>query len=179
MVCILTVFILTSCTTAEITDIIHSPTDNNKTVTVQDFQAEKFKDYRKDSVIFIPHFIHTFGERGIEDNDEYTLRLITYKELNSQVEVYINKATIEDKKNSVYYEFKFKRKRIEFEKTKEGVLRGHDVISDMMTKHGMKLGNNSNYIVTVSIEISDGDKVTKEELEYIFQENTRRYLNQR
>jgi hypothetical protein len=170
--------VLTSCTST-IIDLYHEDTNLINVEEGFNFSNPKLENFQINNVLFQPYFSTDYSE---EEGDEYiyTLNMSVYKEANNDSKVRVNKITIEgtnnvllDKKEVVV------NNELAFQGIEGNIQESDITLLEPINGKGLKLSDDSKIKIILNISVQNNEKITTQNLEYIFSTDVRTYLIQR
>lgn len=173
--------LLTSCETAEITDLYHENTNSlGGPIEEINFSESNLKNYQVNGILFYPFIRHKSTKSTNSDIETYYLKLKVYKPRQvAESNVIINNVKIEGDKNIVFTniskDFNEKLKFIN-EEGSSGIQTSTIELFEQFNDYNMELiENESKLRVIINVSVEDGHQVTTKNLVYIFEADTRRY----
>jgi hypothetical protein len=179
VVLVLTMLILTGCSFAEITDLIHRDTDRISVEKEDGFSNPRLNQYKVNGVVFIPYTRQNPFKTYEDKYYYYSLRLASYTQaINSKVVV--NCVTIEGVRNVKFKTItKEANKQLEFSNDPNNkTLKSEIVLVDAINDYNMELNKDSQLKVVLNVSVEQDGKTTTRDMEYVFETQIRKYLNQ-
>lgn len=173
--------LLTSCGTAEITDLYHKNTNSlGGPIEEINFSDSNLKNYQVNGILFYPFIRHESTKSTNSDIETYYLKLEVFKPKEvAESNVIINNVKIEGDKNIVFTtiskDFNEKLKFIN-EEGSSGIQTSTIELFEQLNDYNMKLiENKSELKVIINVSVEDENQITTKNLIYIFEADTRKY----
>lgn len=181
VVILISIFILTKCKYAEITDIVNEETKDLLIENKKDFDQIEHKEYEFNGVVFKPYFDHTSSDDSYT-RDDYSLMLFAFK-IDENKKVVLHSVSIEEqKRNGIKIEEDLEDKELVFETNDNGLYRSGFSSTDknMLIPNIIQLGINvkdgRRYKVLLNVEVIENEVSSNKILEFNFKAEKRMYI---